>query len=322
MHSVEKVVLPSERKRYVARRLLFALGSLMLAACATSSDPEGARCNGPPVTFGEIQLVGDHREAEVRFTCEGAVQAGTIYLPNRPGRYPAAVWVHGSGPEKRISYFAGNVVAALVRVGVAIFSYDKRGVGESQGVCCPGDSGHFNLLAADAVGAVNALRSRPDINPREIGLIGGSQAGWVVPVAAARSSSLAFTALVDAPTVTQDEEKLYSLLTGEEGNAGRVLSKQAIAYRLKQLGPSGFDPFPYLQRITVPGLWLYGGADQSIPVERSVSILNALKERGQNFTVIELPGASHGLLDVPPSDPSALPILTHWITAHVQTSTE
>lgn len=42
-----------------------------------------------------------YREEEVRFT-NGVVQlAGTLLLPLTPGRHPALVLVHGSGPEGR-----------------------------------------------------------------------------------------------------------------------------------------------------------------------------------------------------------------------------
>jgi len=205
------------------------------------------------------------------------------------------------------------MVAKFLDSGVAFLSYDKRGVGESQGTCCPGDYGHFNLLAADAVGAVNTLRAMPEIDPRHVGLLGASQAGWIVPLAAARSKSVAFTALADAPAVSQGEELLYSLLTGEEGSGGGVLSKQAISYRLKRAGPSGFDPRPSLAQMSIPGIWAYGGADKSIPADECMAVLRSLKAQGRDFTVVVFPGAGHGLLDDPPSNPQALPTLVRWV---------
>src|SRR5207247_1481456 len=112
-----------------------------------------------------------------------AVQAATIYLPSSAGRHPALVWVHGAEAVRRIPY-AYPLFSMLVQSGIAVLSYDKRGVGESEGVCCPGDSGHFNLLTADVVGAVGVLRSRSDIDPADVGLFGASQAGWIAPRAA------------------------------------------------------------------------------------------------------------------------------------------
>jgi uncharacterized protein len=116
------------------------------------------------------------------------------------------VWVHGSGETPRLNY--GTVVAPLVEDGIAVVSYDKRGVGASEGDCCP-DS--FNLLAADADGAVLAVRSHPEVDADRVGFYGASQAGWVVPLADARlRKPVAFTALVDSPAVTAGEEKVWS----------------------------------------------------------------------------------------------------------------
>jgi alpha-beta hydrolase superfamily lysophospholipase len=56
---------------------------------------------------------------------------GTIYLPPGHGRHPAVIWLHGSGEQPRLSY--GPLVAAYVNDGIAFFTYDKRGVAESEG---------------------------------------------------------------------------------------------------------------------------------------------------------------------------------------------
>jgi len=277
------------------------------------SDPASARCDAPNPSFGDVQTLGDRNEVAVRFTCEGVRLSGTAYLPSGSGSFPAVVWISGDGPQKRLTF--GPLVTAFLDAGVAFLSYDKRGVGESDGVCCPGDYGHFNLLAADAIGAVNTLRAMPDIDPRHVGLLGASQAGWIVPLAAIRSKSVAFTALADAPAVSQGEELLYSLLTGEEGSGGGVLSKQAISYRLKRAGPSGYDPGPSLAQMSVPGIWAYGGADKSIPPDECITVIRGLKAQGKDFTVVVFPGAGHGLLNDQPTDPGALPTLVQWIAA-------
>jgi dipeptidyl aminopeptidase/acylaminoacyl peptidase len=275
-----------------------------------------AACDAPAATFGETRTLGDHQEIDTHFTCAGATLAGTLYLPTGEGPFPAAVWVHGSGKAERLG-FGGDVVPGLIHAGVAVLSYDKRGVGESGGTCCPGDGGDFDLLAADAAGAVDALRARPEIDPDRIGLIGASQAGWVVPMAAVRSGHVAFVALADGPAVSYGEEHLYSKLTGEEGGHPSGLSAEEIAARLATAGPSGFDPAPYLTQLTVPGLWLYGGADLSVPVDQSVAVLTRLREvKGKDFTVVVFPNAGHGLLDVPPSAPQAPPTFIAWILAH------
>jgi len=299
---------------------LFFIPVLLLAiisACGPSySDPETATCNNPSASFGDPHIFSDYQEIDVHFTCEGATLAGTLTQPLGSGPHPALVWVHGSGKEARLTYKA-PLVQKLVQSGLAVLSYDKRGVGESQGICCPGDDNHFNLLAADVAGAVNVLRSRSDIDSKQIGLLGASQAGWIVPLSVSRFDHVAFIALVDAPAVSTGEESLYSRLTGEEGGQASGLSKEEIAQRLKKVGPSGFDPQRFLKQINVPSLWLYGGEDLSQPVDSDLLVLDRLKKDGKDITTVIFPGAGHGLLDVPPTDPNALPTLIEWLLKQV-----
>jgi hypothetical protein len=266
---------------------LVALVFLSRSSSHPFADPANARCNAPGVSFGSAVVSPTHREFDVRFRCVGAQIAGTLDVPPGRGPYPAVVWVHGAGESARLPYDGTPLVQALVDSGIAVLSYDKRGVGESEGECCPGDYGQFNLLAADVDGAVAALRSRPEIDATRIGLLGASQAGWVVPLAAGRSGGrVAFTALVDAPAVSTGEEDLYSQRTGEQGSLLRLASFVRTAGGLRTPGPAGFDPRPYLEHLETPGLWLYGGADSSQPTDEDVNALNRLKAKGKDFSVL------------------------------------
>jgi dipeptidyl aminopeptidase/acylaminoacyl peptidase len=276
------------------------------------TDPASAQCSDPAPELGEERTEATHRELDVTFTCEGAQLAGTIYFPTEPGRHPGVVWVHGAGEAERLG-FGGQLVPGLVQAGVAVLSYDKRGVGESEGDCCPGDQGRFNLLTADAEGAVRVLQAQDGINPDKVGLVGASQAGWIAP-RAANNTNAAFVALASAPTVSERTANLYERLAGGEKGA---LSREEISRRLRESGSSGYDPLPDLQRMTMPGLWLFGSADDKTPVEESVAILDQLKSSGHDFTVRVFPGAGHGLLDVPPTAPEAPITLINWIAQRV-----
>jgi uncharacterized protein len=301
---------------------LVALVFLSRSSSRPFADPADARCNAPIVTFDPAVVSSSHREFGVRFTCVGAQIAGTLTLPLGRGPFPAVVWVHGAGESARLPYDGAPLVQALVDSGIAVLTYDKRGVGESEGECCPGDYGQFNLLAADVDGAVATLRSRAEIDPSRVGLLGASQAGWVVPLAAVRSGGrVAFTALVDAPAVSTGEEDLYSQETGEQGSPLRLASFVRTAGGLRTPGPAGFDPRTYLEQLETPGLWLYGGADRSQPTGKDVEVLNRLTENGKDFRVLVYPEADHGLLDVPPTDPRALPEVVRWIKAQTDPMT-
>jgi len=294
---------------------VLGLGAVIAAALFVLDyleDPPSASCSAPPTMFGPTVPAFNHGEVNIQFTCEGAAQAGTLYLPTGPAPHPAAIWVHGSGEATRLPL--GGVVATLVDAGVAVFSFDKRGVGESQGHCCPGDNGRFNLLSADVQGAVAALATRSDLRPNEIGLIGASQAGWIAAKAAAMSGKVAFIALGSATPVTAKLTNLYERLArGDEGQ----LSKEEISRRLASAGPSGFDPLPYLRQLTAPSFWMFGTADDRIPVPESIVILEQLKKEGKPVEFISFADAGHGLLDTPPSHPDAPRSLVDWVLRRV-----
>jgi dipeptidyl aminopeptidase/acylaminoacyl peptidase len=278
------------------------------------NDPASAACDAPSPHFGDERTAGTHAEVDVTYSCMGATQAATVYLPEEPRPHPAVVWVHGAGEATRISSDF-PVFKELLEGGVAILTYDKRGVGASEGECCPGDSGHFNLLTADVEGAIRALRALPDIDPTRIGLIGASQAGWIAPRSAVETDA-AFLALASAPTTGERIANRYQRLSsGAEGQ----LSRADIAERLKS-SEVGFDPLPDLQRLQVPELWLYGDADDRTPVPESITILDRLKAEGHDITVKVYLGAGHGLLDTPPSTPDAGPELVSWVLAETAPS--
>lgn len=271
----------------------------------------------------EAVVVGDHRELEVRFVSNGTELVGTLFLPLHDGRYPAVVWVHSSGETERLHY--GDIVMALLDANVALFSYDKRGVGESGGRCCPADDSDAGLdefaeQADDALAALETVGAEPEIDATHVGFLGVSQAGWIVPIAATRSSDVAFTVVVSGPTVTTGEEALYSQLTDDADVRSDQVRAQ-LSTQLAEHGPSGFDPAPFLEQMTTPGLWLFGWADGSIPVPESVAILDTFKSEGKEFSYVVFPGAGHGLLDVnPPPPPEVIPTIIDWLDDTINAS--
>ena len=89
--------------------------------------------------------------------------------------------------------------------------------------------------------------------------------------------------------------------------------KAEATQKLQEAGASGFDPAPLIEQMSTPGLWLYGGADKSIPTDRSVEILSRMKEAGKDFTIVVFPDAGHGLVDTVPTAPEAPATLVEWI---------
>src|SRR5262245_12322834 len=215
-----------------------------------------------PAALGERLGV---RQYEVRIPASGAGLSGTLTLPPGPGPFPAAVYVSGSGPALREeSHWLDSV---FVSHGVAVLAYDKRGVGQSSGRY-PGSlasSATIGLLAGDAVAAARFVAAQPGIDRARAGFYGLSQAGWILPHAAVTGgSSVAWAVIESGPLVTQGESDSFF-------NAAQSASSIAEAEAQAQaLGPSGYDPAPWVRRLTIPVLWLYGGADRNQPTGRSM----------------------------------------------------
>jgi len=267
-----------------ARRMLpvLAAATVVLSACGGSLDPN------PPLGFGPERVFTDHREIDIGWRSAGLDLTrlyGTLYLP--PGRGPHAVMIihNGSNRWTRVGWNA--LFALFTSHGIGLVSYDKRGVGASGGECCPyREPFYFAHLAGDLIGAAQLLVDHPDIDPARIGLYGFSQGGWVVPIAAAGAPErFAVVFIGSGPTVTLGEELLYSELTGDADCMPSELTEEEIDAALDAAGPSLFDPVPYLERMPQPSLWQYCVDDTSIPVQRSVGILQSLvATQGRRFT--------------------------------------
>ncbi len=149
----------------------------------------------------------------------------------------------------------------------------------------------------DALAAIEALRHRPDIDTTRIGLWGISQAGWIIPVAAAVSpNTVDFTIIVSGPTVSIGEENYYSELTGDDKGRPTGMARDEVRRRMRAYEPQGLSSYPFIEEMTMPALWLYGSLDQSVPWEQGVEDLERVATRwNRNFTWHVFEGANHGL---------------------------
>lgn len=168
-------------------------------------------------------------------------------------------------------------------------------MGRSQGECCPWqDPGYFHLLGRDVVAAVRAAKEHPEIDGGLVGGWGFSQGGWIVPLASSLApGELAWMIIGSGPAVSLGEELLYSTLSGETECRDSGLSDEQIDRQLDAAGPSRFDPRPVLGSLIAPGFWIYGGLDRSVPVGRSVRVLDSLRALGRDFTAVVIPDLNH-----------------------------
>jgi pimeloyl-ACP methyl ester carboxylesterase len=148
-----------------------------------------------------------YRHEEVTFENGDIVLAGTLSFPEGPGPHPAVVLISGSGAQNRDEEIFGFqpfrlIAEHLTREGIAVLRYDDRGVGGSGGSVADATSEDF---ARDVQAAMELLRSRPEVDPAAIGLLGHSEGAIVAPLVAARSRDVAFLVLLAGPAVSGEE---------------------------------------------------------------------------------------------------------------------
>ena len=138
-----------------------------------------------------------YNSEDVRFKnkAAGITLAGTFTFPAEGKNFPVAVLVTGSGPQNRNEEILGHkpfliLSDYLTRNGIAVLRYDDRGVGESGGKYSTATLDDF---ASDAAAAVNYLKTRKEINPKKIGIIGHSEGGTIAfMLAGKKDSNLAY----------------------------------------------------------------------------------------------------------------------------------
>jgi uncharacterized protein len=185
-------------------RLLASLhalvASVVLAQPATAVQKAPVLPWSAPAT---TEVVTEHR----RFMNGRTELSGTLYLPRSARPVAAIVVTHSASSPLGSASLYDHLKAMMPALGIAVFTYDRRGSGGS-GTQDAG--GSFALLADDAIAAVNSLKADPRIDPRRIGTWGLSQGGWISPLAASRSPDIAFVISVAAPVATADVQMLFS----------------------------------------------------------------------------------------------------------------
>jgi len=173
-----------------------------------------------------------YEEEEVSFVNEGAnvKLAGTLTLPDREPPYPSVVLISGGGAHDRDYTIFGSkpffiLSDFLTRRGISVLRYDDRGTVESTGDRSISTTKDY---AGDALAALEFLKSRSDIDPDRIGIIGHSEGGTIASLAAVESSDVAFVVMMATPGLTGIEYNLQY-----EESIGRMsgLGKEELAER-------------------------------------------------------------------------------------------
>lgn len=173
-----------------------------------------------PYPYLEEEIVFENTHAGVKL-------AGTLTLPKSDIPCPAAILIHGSGPNDRNGTFAGTfhlLADHLSRQGIAVLRFDKRGAGASTGVYGQATTHDF---ASDVKAGMEFLKQDPRIDPGQIGLIGHSEGGVIAPMVASQYGDVAYMVLMAGLGQTFGEAAAY-MRTEYAYSIGKTESEAAV----------------------------------------------------------------------------------------------
>jgi pimeloyl-ACP methyl ester carboxylesterase len=204
--------------------------------------PDGKKVTFSDCAKGDISFNGinGHRIAfdvtETTFEGDGVKLVGRLVLPKSGGRTPIVVLIHGSETDSARDTFP--LQRLLPAEGVGAFVYDKRGTGASGGKYTQ----DFSLLANDAVAAMREARRLAGARAGRIGYFGGSEGGWVAPIAATRApADFVIVGYGLAVSVIDEDQEEVALEMRLKGHSPEEIAKaQEVAAAAEAVFESGF----------------------------------------------------------------------------------
>jgi uncharacterized protein len=257
-------------------------------------------------------------------TTRGYTLAGTLTIPSGVrGPVPAIVTITGSGPEERdeaIPMVKGyrpfrQIADTLARRGIAVLRMDDRGFGGSGGNGMTATSADF---AEDIESGLAYLRTRPEIDPRRLGLIGHSEGGMIAPMVAVRDTGVRAIVLMAGPSRIGRDILAYQIRNNARNDTSLTPARRdsmvAVQQRMADSAAAAqpwmrffwtYDPVQTIKRVRVPVLILQGATDQQVTPDQAPELLAALRGAGNTrVTMRVFPNANHLFVNDPKGAPS------------------
>jgi alpha/beta superfamily hydrolase len=295
-------------------------------------------------------------EFEVSIANENINLAGTLTIPDTYAeKLPAFVFVHGSGPNDRdenpdlslmspndkekliqilkrfnidVSQYKLNVFNEMsdyfVKVGFATLRYDKRGIGKSEGDY---KTAGFKDLISDAHAAIRFLRTRTEVDPSKIIVLGHSEGGIIGPVLCVEDPTIAALVICAGTSQKLDDimlqqaksaNEMLSSLTQEQKEKLGVMHTPDPVEIVKELIEKvkrgdeyveieghkvyakwfrehfAHDPLEKIKKVKCSTLIVQGEKDFQVPFSNALALRDALENSGNsNVRLILFPNIDH-----------------------------
>jgi dienelactone hydrolase len=265
---------------------------------------------------------------EVTVNAKGFTLAGTLLLPKSGARpFPAVITITGSGQETRDEPIPirglekyrpmRQIAEMLASRGIAVLRVDDRGVGKSMGLETL-KTATTSDFADDVRAEVAYLRSRSEIDPKRIALVGHSEGGVIAPMVASTDTQIAAIVLMagggkrgDQISIDQMNDILErdTTMTAEEKNKKRAEQQEIIRAVVTGGDLSKYpaqvsmpwikefwthDPLITIRKVRQPVLILQGALDRQVTAEQATMLEKAARGAGnKDVTTHVFPNLNH-----------------------------
>lgn len=193
-----------------------------------------------------------------------AIEA-TLIRPGGPGPFPAVVQLHGCGGIDAQSFRWARWLADRGYVALVVDSFGPR---RARSDCRSGpDDPPITARFDDAFGALRYLQSLPEVRADRVAAIGWSQGGVYA------------MAVINGPSLERARRRGVALpATGFAAGIG--------------VSPGGCFSL-VKEQVVRPLLVLIGEADDWTPAAKCREMVEAMRSRGADATIVTYPGAYH-----------------------------
>jgi hypothetical protein len=206
---------------------------------------------------------------------------GTLTIPNGVGPFPAAVLIHGSGPEDRDETIGSNhpfadIADGLSSRGIAVLRYDKRTLTYSSHIATVDEE-----VIDDAVAAVQLLRTRRDVMGNRIFVVGHSLGAMLAPEIAKKAVPVAGIVML-APAGRKMAVAVVQQLRSFGATSGGFLETEREAEEISAHKMPASGTF-----MGVPASYFYDlDARDEVAIARSLGVPILILHGGRDYQVI------------------------------------
>jgi len=263
-----------------------------IVVCPTQYDGEmrSVRCSDLNKFLHLERTLGHTREVMIKSFDDTEVQGWLVTPPDfKPNRkYPAILEIHG-GPRVQYGHTFFHEMQYLAAKGyVVLYTNPRGGAGRGETWAEAIHGGWGDLDHKDLMAAADFLEKQPCVNPKKIGVTGGSYGGYMTNWIIGHTDRF-------AAAVTQRSVVNLKTFVGTS-DTGWMLAREFKGYPwTNEESYEKCSPITYLKDVRTPVLIIHSESDLRCSIEQAEQMFVMLKVLKRKVEMVRFPGEPHSL---------------------------